>query len=392
MASKDTTIAQVMEQLIAEGPQAMAQVMTALMNAAMRLEREQFLGAGHYERSSGRRGYANGTKLKKIDTPVGTLTLDIPKTAGASKPFFPQSLERGRRSCRAVMLAAAEMYVKGVSTRAVEKVLAEFGIEGLSSMQVSRAAALLDDELEAWRNRPLGRFRYLFLDARYEKTREHGVADDCAVLSAIGIEPTGKRRILGVSAAFSEAEVHWRAFLESLVARGLQGVEFITSDDHPGLKAARKAVLPGARWQRCQFHLAQNAIHHAPNQAIRKTIGEELRAVWDAQSLGSAEEELKRLVAKYRTSAPKLAAWLENSVPEGLAVFKLPREHWRSMRTSNPIERAIQQELKRRTRKIRVFPNEASLVRLVSAILVEIDEQWAASQKPYVNFNNASAD
>jgi transposase-like protein len=257
---------------------------------------------------------------------------------------------------------------------------------------VSRAAALLDDELEAWRNRPLGRFRYLFLDARYEKTREQGVADDCAVLTAIGIEPSGKRRVLGVSAVFSEAGVHWRAFLESLVARGLQGVEFITSDDHPGLKAARQAVLPGARWQRCQFHLAQNAIHHAPNQAIRKTIGEELRAVWDAQSLGSAEEELKRLAAKYRASAPKLAAWLENSVPEGLAAFKLPREHWRPMRTSNPIERAIQQELKRRTRKIRVFPNEASLVRLASAILVEIDEQWAASQKPYVNFNNAAAD
>ena len=392
MASNDTTIAQVMEQLMAEGPQAMAQVMTVLMNLAMRMEREQYLGAGHYERSLGRRGYANGTKPKKIDTPAGTLTLDVPKTAGAQKPFFPQSLERGRRSCRAVMLAAAEMYVKGVSTRAVEKVLAEFGIEGLSSTQVSRAAALLDEELEAWRSRPLGCFRYLFLDARYEKTREYGVADDCAVLTAIGIEPSGKRRVLGVSAAFSEAEVHWRAFLESLVARGLQGVEFITSDDHPGLKAARKAVLPGARWQRCQFHLAQNAIHHAPNQAIRKSIGEELRDVWDAPSLGSAEEQLKRLVAKYRTPAPKLAAWLENNVPEGLAAFKLPKDHWRRMRTSNPIERAIQQELKRRTRKIRVFPNEASLVRLVSAILVEIDEQWAASQLPYVNFNNTSAD
>ncbi len=392
MASTDTAIAAVMEQLIAEGPQAMAQVVTALMNAAMRLEREQFLGAGHYERSLGRRGYANGTKLKRIDTPAGTLTLDVPKTAGASRPFFPQSLERGRRSCRAVMLAAAEMYVKGVSTRAVEKVLAEFGIEGLSSTQVSRAAAMLDEELEAWRNRPLGCCRSLFLDARYEKTREYGVADDCAVLTAIGIEPSGKRRVLGVSAAFSEAEVHWRAFLESLVARGLQGVEFITSDDHPGLKAARKAVLPGARWQRCQFHLAQNAIHHAPNQAIRKAIGEELRAVWDAPSLGRAEEELKRLVAGYRASAPKLAAWLENNVPEGLAAFKLPKDHWRRMRTSNLIERAIQQELKRRTRKIRVFPNEASLLRLVSAILVEIDEQWAASQLPYVNFNNTSAD
>jgi putative transposase len=392
MASNDTAIAAVLEQLTAEGPQAMAQVMTMLMNLAMRTEREQYLGAGHYERSSGRRGYANGTKPKKIDTPLGTLTLDVPKTAGAAQPFFPRSLERGRRSTRAILLAAAEMYVKGVSTRAVEKVLAEFGIEGLSSTQVSRAAALLDDELEAWRKRPLGCFRYLFLDARYEKSREHGVADDCAVLTAIGIDPLGRRRVLGVSVAFSEAEVHWRGFLQSLVARGLQGVEFVTSDDHPGLKAARQAVLPGARWQRCQFHLAQNAIHHTPNLAIRKAIGMELRAVWNAPSLGGAEEELKRLVAKYRPAAPKLAAWLENNVPESLAVFKLPTEHRQTMRTSNPIERAIQQEIKRRTRKIRVFPNEASLLRLVTAILVEIDEQWAACQKPYVNFNNTSAD
>jgi putative transposase len=392
MANNDTAIAAVMEQLIAEGPQAMTQAVTALMNLAMRLEREQYLGAGHYERSSGRRGYANGVKPKKIDTPLGTLSLEVPKTAGATAPFFPKSLERGRRSTRAVMLAAAEMYVKGVSTRSVEKVLAEFGIEGLSSTQVSRATAQFDEELEAWRKRPLGCFRYLFLDARYEKTREYGVADDCAVLTAIGVDPLGRRRVLGVSVAFSEAEVHWRGFLQGLVARGLQGVEFVTSDDHPGLKTARKAVLPGARWQRCQFHLAQNAIHHAPNLAIRKVIGEELRAVWNARNLGAAEEELKRLVAKYRPAASKLADWLENNVPEGLAVFKLTEDRWLRMRTSNPIERSIQQELKRRTRKIRVFPNEASLLRLVTAILVEIDEQWAACQKPYVNFNNTSAD
>lgn len=391
MTSNDTTIAAVLEQLIAEGPQAMSQVMTTLMNVAMRLEREQFLGAGHYERRPERLGYANGIKPKKIDTPAGTLTLQIPKTAGHAEPFYPQSLERGRRSCRAVMLAAAEMYVKGVSTRDVEKVLAEFGIEGLSSMQVSRAAKLLDADLEAWRKRRLGRFRLVFLDARYEKTREHGVADDCAVLTAIGVDDDGRRRVLGVSVAVSEAEVHWRAFLDSLVARGLQGVEFITSDDHAGLNAARRAVLPGARWQRCQFHLAQNAIHHAPNRDVKKAIGEELRAVWNAPTLETAESELKRLVGSYRKDAPKLAAWLETAVPEGLAVFKLPREHRRRMRTSNPIERSIQQELKRRTRKIRVFPNEASLERLVSAILVEIDEQWAAALQPYVNWQVTAA-
>lgn len=392
MTTNDTTIARLLEQLIAEGPQAMREVTTTLMNVAMSLEREQFLGAGHYERGPERRGYANGYKPKRIDTTAGTLDLDIPKTSGSAEPFYPQSLERGRRSCRAVMLAAAEMYVKGVSTRAVENVLAEFGIEGLSSTQVSRAAKLLDEDLEAWRRRPLGCFRYVFLDARYEKTREQGVADDCAVLTAIGVDDLGRRRVLGVSIKVSEAEVHWRAFLESLVARGLQGVAFITSDDHAGLKAARKAVLPGARWQRCQFHLAQNAIHHAPNLSVRRIIGEELRAIWNAQTLEIAEAELKALIGRYRKDAPKLASWLEAAVPEGLAVFKLPKEHRRRMRTSNPIERSIQQELKRRTQKIRVFPNEASLERLVTAILVEIDETWTASLQPYVNWNNTDAD
>lgn len=386
-----TTFAHVLEQLIADGPQEVAQIVTLLTNLAMRLERGQFLGADHYERGEARRGYANGYKSKKVDTPAGTLTLDVPKTAGTDEPFYPQSLERGRRSCRAVMLAAAEMYVKGVSTRDVEKVFAEFGIESLSSTQVSRATQMLDPELARWRTRRLGRFRYVILDARYEKTREHGVCDDCAVLTAIGVGDDGRRRVLGVSIAKSEAEVHWRAFLESLVARGLQGVEFITSDDHAGLKAARRAVLPGARWQRCQFHIAQNAIHHAPNIAVRAVIGRELRNVWNATSIEAAEAETKRLVGSYRQTAPKLAAWLETAVPEGLAVLMLPDDHRRRMRTSNPIERSIQQEIKRRTRKIRVFPNEASLERLVTAILVEIDEKWTASTQPYLTWKTIDA-
>ncbi len=232
---------------------------------------------------------------------------------------------------------------------------------------------MLDDELEAWRTRPLGEIRYLILDARYEKMRHGGIVRDAAVLSAIGIGPDERRRVLGVSVALSEAEVHWRAFLESLQARGMRGVEYVVSDDHAGLRAARRAVLGGAKWQRCQFHLAQNAIHHAPSLAIRKRIGAELHAVWNAASLPKAETALVELIATYRDTAPKLAGWLEESVPEGLAR--------RRMRTSNSIERAIQQELKRRTVKVRVFPNEQSLERLVSAVLVEIDDKWAADTK-----------
>lgn len=387
-SENDRIIADLMEQLIESGPDGMASAFIALMNLAMRIDRERHLGAQAYERSPDRSGYANGYKRKRIDTAAGTLSVQVPKSRGGETPFYPQALERGRRSSRAVMLAIAQMYIQGVSTRDVEKVMAEFGLEGLSSSQVSRAAALMDEELEAWRTRQLGTFPYLFLDARYEKARIDGVVRDAAILSAVGIGADGKRSVLGVSVALSEAEVHWRAFLDGLVARGLRGVHFITSDDHAGLAAARKAVFPGAIWQRCQFHLARNAIHHAPSAATRKAIGRQLRAVWNASDRTSAEAELARIVKGYAHSAPKLAAWLEHNVPEGLAVFSLPEGHWRRMRTANPIERAIQQELKRRTRKIRVFPNPSALERLATAILVEIDEQWTATDRAYLTMND----
>ena len=384
---KDTALEAVLEQLIEHGPGEIASVFARAFDLAMQIERERFLGAGHYERTPERHGYANGYKSKRIDTPAGTVSVPVPKTAGhEGEPFYPQSLERGRRSVRAVMLAVAEMYVKGVSTRDAEAVMREFGIESLSSSQVSRAAKLLDDELEAWRNRPLGHVKYLILDARYEKMRHGGVVRDAAVLSAIGIGPDERRRVLGVSVALSEAEVHWRGFLESLVARGLRGVEFIVSDDHSGLRAARRAVLGGATWQRCQFHLARNAIHHAPNVEIRKRIGVELRTVWNASTLAKAEMALAEMVASYRTSAPKLAAWLEENAPEGLAVFTMPDHHRRRLRTSNPMERSVQQELKRRTVKVRVFPSDDALLRLVSAVPVEIDEKWASDTKAYIKW------
>jgi transposase-like protein len=287
---KDTAVEAILEQLIEQGPGDLAGVFARAFELAMQIERERFLGAGHYERTPERRGYANGTKPKRIDTPAGTVNVQVPKTAGHDgEPFYPQSLERGRRSVRAVMLAVAEMYIKGVSTREVEAVMREFGIESLSSSQVSRAAKQLDEDLAAWRDRPLGEIKYLILDARYEKMRHGGIVRDVAVLSAIGIGPDERRRVLGVSVALSEAEVHWRAFLESLVARGMRGVDFIVSDDHSGLRAARRAVLGGATWQRCQFHLARNAIHHAPNAETRKRIGRQLKSIWTADDLNKAE-------------------------------------------------------------------------------------------------------
>ena len=256
----------------------------------------------------------------------------------------------------------------------------------LSFSQVSRAAKLLDDELEAGRTRPLGEIRYLIVNARYEKVREGGVVRDAAVLSAIGIGPderASRSRCLlhCVRGRGSRASV-----LESLLERGMRGVQFLVSDDHAGLRAARTAVVGGATWQRCQFHLAQNAIHHAPSLAIRKRIGAELRQIWDAPNLQTAPENLRRLVETYRDKASKLAAWLEANILEGLAVFTLPEHHRRRLRTSNPIKRAVQQEIKRRTQKVRVFPNEDSLERLVSAVLVEIDDKWAVADKAYIKW------
>jgi transposase-like protein len=383
----DTTIHAIMEYLIANGAIGMARVFGQLFELAMQVEREQHLKAAHYERTPERLGYANGYKPKQIDTPAGTVTIQVPKTAGhGDDPFYPQSLERGQRSSRAVMLAVAEMYIKGVSTRQAEDVMREFGIESLSSTQVSRATKLLDEELAAWRNRPLDQMKYLILDARHEKARHDGVVRDVAVLSAIGVGLDERRHVLGLSVALSEAEVHWRAFLESLQARGMRGATFIVSDDHAGLKAARRAVLGAATWQRCQFHLAQNAVQHGPNNDIRKRIGKQLRSVWNASSLQAAEAELTALVASYRDKHPDFADWLESNVPEGLAVFTLPDAHQKRMRTSNGIERPIQQELKRRTSKVRVFPNLDSLERLSTAVLVEIDEKWETETKAYIKW------
>ena len=244
-----------------EGFEGMAQAIALLMNEAMKIERSAFLGAELHERSEDRRGHANGYKPKRVKTRAGDVDLRVPQVRDVEDgaAFYPQSLERGQRSERALRLAVAEMYVQGVSTRRVKLITQELcGLE-VSSTDVSRAAALLDDELEQWRIRPLGCFVQLIVDARYEKVRHGGSVRDCALLTAIGIGEDGRRAVLGTSVSLSEAEVHWREFLTSLQDRGLHGVELIVSDDHKGLEAARKARFAGVPWQRCQFHLQQNA-------------------------------------------------------------------------------------------------------------------------------------
>jgi putative transposase len=370
---QSTALDDVVQLLAEHGFDGMAEAIQTLLNEAMKLERSAALGAAPYERTDERRGYANGFKPKTVSTRLGKLQLAIPQTRGVE--FYPSALERGERSERALKLALAEMYVQGVSTRKVAEITRELCGSEVSSAQVSRAAALLDQELHAWRHRPLGAMPYLILDARYEKVRHGGSVIDCAVLLAISVTPEGQRSVLGVSVALSEAEVHWRTFLQSLIERGLYGVQFIVSDDHAGLKQARKACFPGVPWQRCQFHLVQNALSHVPHVALRSEVASDLRAVWNAPDRHEAERQLGLVLSKYRAPAPGLAAWLEAHVPEGLTVFALPPSHRRRLRTSNAIER-LNQEIKRRTRVATLFPNEHSLLRLVSAILQETSEEW----------------
>lgn len=364
---------QMIQVLDEHGFAGMAQALEILFNEAMKIERSTVLGAQPHQRTETRRGYANGFKPKRLATRVGQLQLQIPQTRGVE--FYPQSLERGVRSERALKLAVAEMYVQGVSTRKVTEITRELcGLE-VSSSQVSRAAQLLDEELRSWRERPLGKLAYLLLDARYEKVRHGGSVVDCAVLVAVGVLPNGKRTVLGVSVSLSEAEVHWREFLASLVARGLHGVEMITSDAHEGLKAARQAVFPGIPWQRCQFHLQQNAAAYVPHVEMRSEVAVDLRAIYNAPDRHEADRLLKLASEKYRPRAPRLADWMESNVPEGLTVFTRPAAHRRRLRTTNMLER-LNREILRRTRVATLFPNEDSLLRLASAVLVEVDQEW----------------
>lgn len=361
--------------LLENGLDGAGEALRILVNEASKIERSHYLNARPHERTAGRVDYANGFKPKTVMTRVGEQTFDVPQVRGGG--FYPSALEKGSRTEQALNIALAEMYVQGVSTRKVITVLQSLlGPEvSISSTPVSRAAEQLDVGLVAWRERPLGETPYIFLDARYERVREAGRLVDCAVLVAVGVTQSGHRRVLGVSVALSAAEVHWRAFLDSLIRRGLQGVKLIVSDDHAGLKAARRATLPSVPWQRCQFHLQQNAQSYVTRLEQRKPVAQRLRAICNAPDRIEAERLLKQAVSTWAIEAPKLAQWAEENLPEGFTVFDCACAHRVRLRTTNSLER-INRELKHRTRVASIFPNTASCLRLVSALLAECDEEW----------------
>ncbi len=380
-----TLPAELMEQVAEQGLEILPELIRIVVNAAMQAERSEYLQAEHYQHTPERTGHANGYKPKTLHTRVGDITFAVPQVREGG--FYPQALEKGLRSERALTLALAEMYVQGVSTRKVKAITEELCGVSITSSAVSQAAQQLDTELAKWRDRPLGEYLFLFLDAYYEQVREDGHVCDLAVLSAVGINPAGKREILGVSVSLSEHETHWRAFLESLKQRGLGGVQLITSDNHAGLRAARLAVFGGIPWQRCQFHLQQNAQGYVPRKDLLTDVASDIRMIFDAPDRATAETYLAKVVEKYSKIASRLSEWLATNIPEGLTVFAFPASFRRLLRTTNGVER-LHREVRRRARVVSIFPNSASCLRLVSAILAEISEEWLTG-RTYINFESA---
>ena len=379
----DTEVFKEAMQLLQQGgTEGMSGAFRILIDEAMKIERSETLGASPYERTDERRGYANGFKPKTLSTRVGTFPVRVPQVRGDVE-FYPSALERGERSDRTLIAAIAEMYIQGVSTRKVTKVLEKLCGTNITSAQVSRATATLDVELQAWRDRELEETPYLILDALYEKVRIDGVIQSVAILVAVGVREDGKRSVLGTVCSTSEGEVHWREFLLSLKERGLKGVTFVTSDDHEGLKNAIKTVFLGASWQRCQTHLQRNASAYVPKVDMRGAVSADIRDIFDSPDLEEAERRLAVAVKKYEKSASRLSHWMEDNLRESFAVFALPKGHRKRMRTSNMLER-MNKEIRRRTGVVGIFPNEASVLRLVTAVVAEISDEWEIG-KIYLN-------
>jgi len=348
-------------------------------------EMTSFLGAGTYERNGERRGWRNGYKPRTLKTRVGALELMVPKDRDGE--FQTELFERYQRSEKALVLAMLEMYVGGVSTRKVSAITeALCGLE-VSKSQVSALTVKLDAEIAEWRMRPLAQsYPYLVVDARYEKVRQGGAVVSQGVLVACGIDARGYREVLGCWVAESESEASWSAVFAELKQRGLHGVRYVVSDDHAGMVKAIDRHFQGAAWQRCQVHFMRNALSLC-GVAQRPAVLSLMRSVTEATTREAAKNALAAAIVALRTKAPKTALLLEEHGEEILAVYALPESHRKRMRTTNMLERQ-NQELKRRTRVVRVFPHAASCLRLVSALLIETSQQWM--ERLYLRMEDAA--
>lgn len=356
-------------------------VVEGLVQEVLESEMDACLQARKHERTGERQGYRSGYYDRTLVTRVGKLELRVPQDREGR--FSTEVFERYQRSEKALVLALAEMYIQGVSTRKVKAITEELCGHSFSASSISRMNAKLDGELTAFMSRPLEEaYPYLIVDARYEKVREGGVIRSQAVLIAIGISWDGRRCVLAVERANRESHSSWRDFLVGLKERGLQGVEFVVSDDHPGLKKAIGELLPEALWQRCYVHFLRNAVDHLPRKADDDCLTE-LRWLYHRQDQDEARRALGAWLAKWHAKYPKLCDWVEENIEETFSFYRLPREHHKHLKSTNMLER-INQELKRRTHVVRLFPNEASCLRLVRALAVEIHEDWIEATR-YLN-------
>jgi putative transposase len=354
------------------------QGLQALMEALMELEVEERVGAGRYQRSPARRNWRNGWRRRGLSTRVGELLLSIPKLRRGS--YFPSFLEPRRRAERALLSVVQEAYVLGVSSRKMERLLSALGLEGVSKSRVSRLCAALDRQVEGWRQRPLsGSYPYLWLDATYVKVREGERVLSQALVLALGVREDGEREVLGLEVGPTEEYAFWLEFLRGLVARGLRGVRLVVSDAHQGLRRALEEALVGASWQRCVVHFQRNALARVPRSSWGE-VAALLSGIFAQPSLERARRELREVAEGLAPRFPRVAEMLWEAEEDLLAHMAFPRAHWRSLRSTNPLER-VHVEIKRRVRVVGVFPNRQAALRLVGAVLMEQQQEWQGMRR-----------
>jgi putative transposase len=361
------------KQILAEDQDLLKAMVTATLQQTLEAEMDEALAAEKSERTANRLGYRSGYYGRTLITRIGKIELRVPQDRQGR--FRTEVFERYQRSEKALVMALMEMYLQGVSTRKVKAVTEELCGHEFSSATVSRIVASLDEELEKFSRRRLEEdYPYLILDARYEKVREDGSVRSQAVLIAIGIDWEGRRNVLAVELANRESASSWKGLLTDLRSRGLRGVHLVISDDHAGLKRAIREVLSEAVWQRCYVHFLRNALDYLPRKANDDCLME-LRWLYDRRNVEEARRDLAAWLAKWGTRYPKLCVWVEENIEETLSFYRLPRQHHKNLKSTNMLER-IMEEIKRRTLVVRIFPNAAGCLRLVRALAVEMHENW----------------
>lgn len=370
--------------LLGGHPDQLREVVRAVMQEMLEAEMTDAIGAEKGERTPARVSYRSGYYTRTLVTRVGKLELRVPQDRDGR--FSTELFERYQRSEQALVATLAEMYVQGVSTRKVKAITEELCGHAFSASAISSINKRLDESLAAFANRPLAEpFPYLILDARYEKVREGGIVTSQAVMVAVGIDWDGRRQILAVDMANRESRSSWKDFLLALRKRGLNGVELVVADDHAGLRAAIREVLTEAAFQRCYVHFLRNALDHLPRKADDDCL-QELRWLYDRRSVDEARRDLAAWILKWGSRYPRLIAWAEENIEETLTFYRLPRQHHKHLKSTNMLER-LNEEFKRRTYVVRIFPNSASCCRLVRALAVETHENWLEAHR-YINMDD----